>query len=303
MLGRLVAVFALGGFLPLGASIWWPLELLSHFRIQYIVLAVLFAITAFACRHRTGASMLVLAAGVNVWPLLPYLPKATAGDSTFEFAVLNVNVNSTNGKHAEIIAAIAAARPDLVSIIELSTAFDAALEAAAGDLSHRYTLPARGNFGIGIVSRYPISRAASLSLGETFAIDSTVELPSGQLRFLAVHLVPPMGETLARERNRQLERLADYAEAAPEPLLVCGDFNLTPYSPMFRRFADEANLRDTRLGRGLGISWPTFMPLLGIPIDHCLIRGPIEAKSVSHLERIGSDHYPVQVELRWLNEQ
>lgn len=108
---------------------------------------------------------------------------------------------------------------------------------------------------------------------------------------------------MARARNSQLDGLATYASQIEEPLLVCGDFNLTPYSPFFDRFAEAAGLSDVRRARGLGLSWPSFMPLLGIPIDHCLIRGPIEVESVERLNRIGSDHYPVQVTLVWQDNE
>jgi endonuclease/exonuclease/phosphatase (EEP) superfamily protein YafD len=296
-------IAAIGGLLPLGAAYWWPFELLSHFRLQYVVLAALLAALAFACRQRTPGALLVITAAINAWPLLPYLPRPAEAASPQTFSVLNVNVNSDNAAHAEIVDAILAAGPDLIAVLELSHGLDEALLTLAEDYPHRLTVPGFGNFGIGVVSRYPFENAGSIALGATTAIDATVELPAGRLRFLAVHLVPPLGSDLAVERNRELDELASYTADVAEPLLVCGDFNLTPYSPFFGRFTREAELRDVRLGTGLDISWPTFMPLLGVPIDHCLIRGPLRANSVSRLERIGSDHYPVQLSLSWLDER
>jgi endonuclease/exonuclease/phosphatase (EEP) superfamily protein YafD len=96
-------------------------------------------------------------------------------------------------------------------------------------------------------------------------------------------------------RNRQLDQLAAYVKDIDEPLLVCGDLNLTPYSPYFDRFTEAAALTDVRLGQGLGFSWPTFFPMAGIPIDHCLFRGPLAVESIKRLEPFGSDHYPVHV--------
>ena len=58
-------------------------------------------------------------------------------------------------------------------------------------------------------------------------------------------------------------------------------------------------LIEARRGKGIAMSWPSFMPLLGVPIDHCFIRKPLSARSVEHLERTGSDHYPVLVTLTW----
>jgi len=301
-LGRILVVAALGGLLTLGARYWWVFELFSHFRVQYVAVGGVLTIIAFSCRQRIPGFLLAAAVAVNAWPLLPYLPQPRDARRKFAFTVLNVNVNSGNEAFAETIGRIQAAEPDLVSILELTGDLDDALGTLADEFPYRFMLPEFGNFGIGVLSRYPLSAVSAAALRETTAIDSTVELPTGPLRFVAVHLVPPIGSSLARERNSQLDVLAALAASVEGPLLVCGDFNLTPYSPFFPRFATAANLTDTRLGTGLGISWPSFMPLLGIPIDHCLAREPILVESIERLEQIGSDHYPVKLELGWLDE-
>jgi endonuclease/exonuclease/phosphatase (EEP) superfamily protein YafD len=303
---RLLIVTAIGGLLPLGAAYWWPLELLSHFRVQYVVLAAASMLLAFACRQRIPGSLLAVAVAINCWPLVPYLPRpaqAARAGSPLEFDVMTLNVNSDNEAHTEIVDGIRAAGPDLIAVLELTHELDAALLALADEYPYRHTTPGFGNFGIGVLSRYPLLRSESFALGDTPAIDSIVALPAGPLRFIAAHLVPPMGSSLAAERNRQLAELASRAAAAEQRLVVCGDFNLTPYSPFFGRFAATADLTDPRLGKGFAISWPAFMPLLGIPIDHCLTRGPLATGSVSRLERTGSDHYPVQLSISWLDDR
>jgi endonuclease/exonuclease/phosphatase (EEP) superfamily protein YafD len=96
---------------------------------------------------------------------------------------------------------------------------------------------------------------------------------------------------------RQLEQLAGIAATAAEPLLVVGDFNLTPFSPRFANFLDAAGLRDALAGRGPSITWPSYFPLLGIAIDHCLL-GP-DWDSIAHRRQpnYGSDHYAIVVDL------
>ena len=299
LLSRLLILAVIGGLLPLGAAYWWGFELFAHFRVQYIGLAAFLFIVAIAFRKRLPALLLAATAAFNAWPLWPYLPAATAPQDGFRFEVLNVNVNSDNGDHAAIIDAIRTADTDLVFVLELTPILNTALESLAESYPYRFAAPADDNFGIGILSRYPLNTPTELSIGPTTAIDSLVELPAGSLRFVVAHLVPPTGADLARARNTQLTELAEHASRIDAPLLVCGDFNLTPYSPFFGRFAEEASLSDVRLGRGLGLSWPSFMPLFGIPIDHCLIRGPIEVISVERLNPVGSDHYPVRVTLVW----
>lgn len=303
LLSRLLIVAVIGGFLPLGAAFWWGFELFSHFRVQYIALAILLAVVAIGSRKLLLALLLAATTALNAWPLLSYLPTASQPQSGFQFDVLNVNVNSENENNSGIVEAIRAANSDLVAVVELTPMLDAALLELADIYPYRFAVPADSRFGIGILSRYPLDMPSAFSTGPTVAIDSLVELPTGSLRFVAVHLLPPTGPSTARARNSQLDGLAAFARQIEESLLVCGDFNLTPYSPFFDRFSVDANLSDVRRGTGIGLTWPSFMPLLGIPIDHCLIRGPIEVESVDRLDQIGSDHYPVQVTLVWQDYQ
>jgi endonuclease/exonuclease/phosphatase (EEP) superfamily protein YafD len=304
LFSRLFVIAAIGGLLPLGATIWWGFELLSHFRVQYAILAMLLAVLAAAARMRRVALLLGGMAALNAWPLLPYLPIAPATlESPIQLDVLNINVNAGNTDFAAIADAIRAADADLVAIIELTPELAQALRSLDDRYPYRFTAPDNGNFGVGLLSRYPLKTLSTLAIDPTAAIDSLVELPTRSIRFVAAHLYPPIGARMAATRNRQLEQLALYASSVDEPLLVCGDFNLTPYSPHFDRLTRTGRIRDVRLGQGIGISWPSFLPAAGIPIDHCLFRGPFAVKSVKRLARFGSDHYPVLVSLVWQEDE
>ena len=76
-----------------------------------------------------------------------------------------------------------------------------------------------------------------------------------------------------------------------------GDLNTTSWSPFFSDLIEESGLRDSRKGFGIQTTWPDGLFLLRIPIDHCLV-----SKDISVLDRrvgpsIGSDHFPVTVDL------
>ncbi|HSG65741.1 MAG TPA: endonuclease/exonuclease/phosphatase family protein, partial [Gammaproteobacteria bacterium] len=98
---------------------------------------------------------------------------------------------------------------------------------------------------------------------------------------------------LAAERNAQLERLLPLVDVAAGPVVVTGDFNATPYSPYLRDWLERTRLEDPRRGRGIGITWPTMLPLLGIPIDHCLVSEHFIVAESRQGVAFGSDHYPV----------
>jgi len=303
MLNRLLLLVVVGGLLPQAAGLWWGFEVLSHFRLQYLALALPLLVVAVAARQKVLGLLLAASVAINAWPVLPYLPAAAAAAPGETLVILNVNVRAKNPDHARVLERIRAADADIVVVIELSPALDAALAALGESYPHRLTAPAHDNFGLGVLSRQPLVGARVFDLGPTAAIESFVELPAGRLRLLAVHPMAPMSAKLAATRNDQLERLAALARHDDAPLVVCGDFNLSPYSPFFRRFETDSGTRAARRGRGIGISWPASMPLLGVPIDHCFARAPLVPVSVERMDRTGSDHYPVRVMFRWPNAQ
>lgn len=300
MLNSLLVVAIAGGLLPLAASVWWFAELGSHFRLQYLALAAVLLVAALVRRRRRLAAALVAVMAVNAWPLLPYLPAEGRPAAGEPLTILNVNVNARNTDYARIVEGIRSAGADVVTVIELSDALERQLEATEPDYPYRVLLPKVGNFGLGVLSRFPITGAEPFELGFTTALRVEIAHPAGPFRLFAVHPVPPMSARMAARRNAQLAELAGLVRAQDAPVLVCGDFNLSPYSPWFRKFESDAGVTDVRRGLGPGTSWPAAMPLLGIPIDHCFLRGPFAIESVERMDRIGSDHYPVRVSLRRL---
>jgi endonuclease/exonuclease/phosphatase (EEP) superfamily protein YafD len=123
-------------------------------------------------------------------------------------------------------------------------------------------------------------------------------MPAGDVTLLSVHLRAPMRPRLAAQRNRQLQILADLSTRVEGPLVVAGDFNLTPFSPYFSDWLASTRLRDSRAEAGYSASWPTFLPLIGIPIDHCFVTDDFAVVDLRRLPAFGSDHYPVLAHLR-----
>ena len=90
--------------------------------------------------------------------------------------------------------------------------------------------------------------------------------------------------------------LAGVARGLPEPVLVLGDLNASPWSSHFRRFLRDSGLRDSAQGRGVQPTWPAGMPWLWIPIDHCLHSPQLQVVARHVGPNLGSDHYPVVVD-------
>jgi len=162
---------------------------------------------------------------------------------------------------------------------------------------HYRKFTADGAVGIGLWSRYELESHTTFALGRMPAIEARVRAPLGSFTVIGVHLSSPVRPRRAAARNRELLALGVRSAAIAEPLVVAGDFNVTPYSPYFTDWLAASGLTDSRRGRTLSVSWPTMLPWFGIPIDHVAVNSGFAILSHRRLPNFQSDHYGVLVEL------
>ena len=300
-LGFAAAVISLAGFF--GAWVWW-LEILSHFRVQYTLGFLLLAL-AFAPgrKWKALAGALVLAL-VNAAPVLFFVwpPAAPAPTGQAVFRAMLMNVNCARGDPAAVRAAISNAQPELLVLEEISPRWLEELAPALEALPYRKMAPRHDNFGIGLFCRHPIvsARIEPFGLLDIPSIFAKVLLAGQTLQVVATHPLPPGDAQLAAERNRQLTWIARETAALPGPVLLLGDLNTSPWSPVYRRFMQASGLQDSARGRTIQPTWPSFIPLLWIPLDHVLHSCEITVHSHQVGPHVGSDHLPVQVDFSFV---
>lgn len=295
------AFVAIVSVLPLGARLWWVLELTTHFRLQYLVAAAALLILTLARRRWGACAALVAAGAVSAAPLLPYLPADSAAPAITATApplkVLTVNVSFREFSGRRLLEAVREAAPDVVVVQELTPHAERVLADLDVDYPNFHKFPADGPLGIGLWSRHELESGGVFALGRSPAIQARVRGPAGIFTVIGVHLRAPTTPQRADARNRQLRELAARSAAISEPLIVAGDFNITPYSPVFTDWLRSSGLTDSRRGRTLRVSWPTTLPAVGIPIDHVAVNEHFEILSHRNLPNFESDHYGVLVEL------
>ena len=126
-----------------------------------------------------------------------------------------------------------------------------------------------------------------------FALDVSVRLPKQKLRYVVCHAPPPLTKEKWIQRNDYLAALANTVKESKDPVIVMGDFNITPFSPIYGLFLEEAKLMDTRSSYLFQNSWPTSSSIQAIPIDHIWIDKRLKIKGFEVLENVNSDHYPI----------
>jgi endonuclease/exonuclease/phosphatase (EEP) superfamily protein YafD len=294
------AVVVLVSLLPLGARLTWLLELTTHFRVQYLA-ATLVLLLLLAVRRRWRVCLALAAAGlVSAVPLLPYLPlapTATASRAVAPLRVLTVNISFRQFSPRRLLAIIREANPDVVIAQEYTPYAAEVLAALDTDFPHHFKLPAEGAFGIALWTRLELESAGPFALGRMPAIEARVRSPQGTFTVLGVHLNAPTSPRRAAARDRELVELAARSAAVAGPLVVAGDFNITPYSPLYGDWLAASGLTDTRRQRTLSVSWPAILPILGIPIDHVAVSPNFDILAHHRLPSFDSDHYGLLAEL------
>jgi endonuclease/exonuclease/phosphatase (EEP) superfamily protein YafD len=267
---------------------------------------------AAVCRPRL-LGLLAVVAVVLLVPLMGLcLPWAALSSKPCRGPVLRVltcNVHATDLDPPALAALLASSKPDIVALQSWSPKYEPVVF-ASGD----WYVSQEGQ--LCLASRYPI-RSAELLEDRDFNHSGSdagryeLETPAGSLVFVNLHLASPRdgleevilsrgrrGDQLVANselRRRQSQKVADWLEPLPGPLLLSGDFNTPPESTTYRRYWSRYTNAFSSAGLGFG---PThFTRHTAVRIDHILM-GP-----GWHCERcwvgpaVRSPHRPVLADL------
>jgi endonuclease/exonuclease/phosphatase (EEP) superfamily protein YafD len=311
-LAAFVAV-AIAGLL---ADRWWLAELLVSLRVQQVL--VLLPVILLCCLLRLRRWWLVCGVAVFAWHLwwlrVAWLPEQSSvvgpvvEAGGVALSVCTVNVRADNPDLEAVLASLRDCDADVIAVVELTSVLRRRLESEFSAEYPHFVWVERepGHFGIGLLSRYPLGNSSLVNyrLPSVPSIEAVVQLTADQsVHVIATHPRPPMGLWQYRMRNEHLQVLADRVRELRGgdgwPVIVLGDLNLTPWSPIFGQFQERAGLRSAAAGDGLEPTWysrPGFA--FGLVIDHVLYTEGVLSLSREILGGNGSDHRPVRVALR-----
>ncbi|HYK24902.1 MAG TPA: endonuclease/exonuclease/phosphatase family protein [Steroidobacteraceae bacterium] len=333
-LATMILVIVTGGstLLASTADSWWVGDLAVHFRLQYAA-AALIALLVLGWARRwvwAGAALVVLAVnGIAAAPILgggsvirgaiagaPLAisdsqglaadPRGTGGRRTASprqpLRIASINVLFHNTHYDDVAAFLRRERPDAAVLVEITPAWHAALDALRDEFPWQYYAESGHHHGgTLLLSRWPIEGMETVPMGPHAdpTVVAVLSVRGRTLHLIGVHPSWPLGPAVSSERNRELIELAARARATPAPLIMAGDFNVTPFSPHFRDFIARSGLHWTAQGAGWQPTWPTFLPVGGIQIDHVFVSPGINVRSFARGSGIGSDHRPILVDLEW----
>ena len=312
----LFAAIIVTTLLSIIGSFGWQalLELLSHFKLQYFCLNLLLFGLLFLTRQRTLILISVFCLAINVLEIAPwYIPQPALGsNNSAQLRVLSSNVNVQNKNYSKVLSLVRKEKPDIAIFMEIDENWVNQLNSLKDILPSSVVKANRYNLGIAVYSKRNLEDGSIAFLGGTNnpSIVGTLNINGDNLSLIATHPPPPKPGALFHVRNRQLDEIGQYIKSLSTKVVMTGDFNITMWSPYYKRFMSKTGLKNSRQGFGLLPTWPiktnyppyakipSFLTgLLSIPIDHCLISPDIKVAKIRTGPNVGSDHRPLIVDL------
>lgn len=293
-----VLAIAILTFLSFGGPFSDTLELLSHWRIQILGLAVLVAVLATWRSNRRIQAAALAVCVLNAWPMGQHLarsaPVAEGPAQPSDITVLAANLHGGKVDPLSFGTLLDETDPDIVVLTEVTKPVETRLRtrlrdhhfAWAGDPNRLFSIL------IGVRGQQPAPEVRDTLPDQNFPWASLKACPHACATIIAVHAPHPDGLSPFNAQSRQFaEIMAESPDIQPDVLL--GDLNTTPWSPHYARLLDNTGLKDAAPGIGWVNTWLSALPGLGLRLDHILVGPRVAVRSYKVGPNIGSDHRPV----------
>lgn len=280
----------------LGPKDWWLCDLFANLRL--LVAALLSVLLPMQLLQRQRG-LLSTSAVVLVASLLTVLPGAEIGPGTDTWLrVESFNLGRKFRGDAGVLEGLRASAADVLVLQEYGLQWHEYLQPLHEHYPHAVLEPRPGSFGIALFSKRPLPDATVQEFPGTRVpfIRAPLTLDGRRVDLVGVHLQWPMTPQSFAARNRQIEYVSSAIRSTGAATLVCGDWNLTPWSRWFNVLA-EAGLHGPAGRSALSPTWPASLGWFGIPIDHCLATAGLTVMSKTRGRPRGSDHRPIVVKI------
>jgi endonuclease/exonuclease/phosphatase (EEP) superfamily protein YafD len=250
----------------------------------------------------------LLCQGWRIYPftrLAPKQVKATgrgaARDRTFRLLIANVMMENT--ERQRLLALVRDCDPDIVLAVETDDAWLEALQPLREIYPHRVEQPQNNYYGLVLFSRLPLfePKVEFLVQHDIPSVHTAFELPSGDRIYLhGLHPRPPepIHDQHSMARDAELVVVGRAIRSAGDrPTIVAGDLNDVAWSATTELFLRLSGLLDPRIGRGFFNSFHADKLYLRYPLDHVFHSNHFTLTNLRRLPHIGSDHFPVMIEL------
>jgi vancomycin resistance protein VanJ len=296
---------------------FWPVTLFLYGPRWLVALPLLILFPTAMAWNRIGLVSLAMASWVVVFPILGYcVPWRTALNGPEDGPRLRILTCNITGRYSDanrLADLIDETKPDVVLLQEFYGVSPA--QFLRGDGWHVY----QGNGSeLMVASRRPIRRARTLDLSRIKAKGNAasheISFDGGTVRLVNLHATS-LRTGLSQVADRREEGIGTFEEISElhareaseirrwvdldsGPLILAGDFNMTPDSPTYRANWSDFGNAFANAGSGFGFTFNTR--LIGLRIDHVLVGPGWKVRKCWVGPDVKSQHLPVLADLEWI---
>lgn len=217
-----------------------------------------------------------------------YAPQPTAsGELGGGVSVLFSHVDFAPNGVPRLAKEAAARKPDIIVLVGERQSLDVAQEALA-PMANVLSSEQDGPRGVRVFSDFVPQPGGETGLGvgtlPSLFVRLQIPQSSSTLLLGALDLLPAASQGDFFQSKVTSRRIATLMRYAPEPRIVVGSFEATPFSPIVSMYARQVHLLSVMAGRGLWRTFDAADPLIRMTLDHAFVSDDME---VSSLDMIG----------------
>lgn len=290
------------------------IDLASNFKVQYLVVSFITFILFLCTQKKLWKIISLLILLINLFEVAPwYLPSSKLSQPESEnLRIFQLNIAPNNRKFDEVFSLVEKENPDIAIFLEADQRWVPRLRSLEATFPYRFEANYYGSAPEGIkqaiYSKLPLENAFRQSFVDNRgSLVAEINYQGQVISILATHPIVPIRRKLFYSRNLQLQELGRYVREIKNPIILSGDLNTTMWSPYYKQFERISRLHNSRKGFGILPSWPygdqysryigLVMPLVKIPIDHCMVSAQIRPVKTRVGPEVGSDHLPLITDL------
>ena len=311
--------FVLAFILATGLSLlrltdWW-IRAFDFPRPQIAVLGIALLVVyvyVFDVRRLGEGALLVLLILCVVyqgWRMIPYTPlypnqvaKAVNPLPGNTVSIMISNVYMKNRESGKLLELVQERSPDVLFLVETDAWWEEQFREVESDYPYSVKHPLPNTYGMILFSKLELlePEVEFLFSKEIPSIYTRLRMSSGRIvHFHGLHPKPPSPTEAPNtiERDGELLVVARRVAERSGPSIVTGDLNDVAWSSTTSLMQRISGLLDPRIGRGLFSTFHAKIPILRWPLDHLFHSDHFQLVSLERLPAVGSDHFPVFVEL------
>lgn len=234
-------------------------------------------------------------------PLYPRQAKVSQHiTSENTLSILITNIRMENEETDRFINMVEKWNPDIILVNEPDNEWAKAIGALDSVYEFQIKEPLSNTYGMIFYSKLPLSeeKVRYLVEDDVPSIATKITLRTGdKVMFYGLHPKPPKPGTDTYERDTEILLVGKEIKESSMPAIVAGDLNDVAWSHTSELFQRYAQLIDPREGIGMFNTYNANFPFFRYPLDHIFYSEEFGLTRMDRLENIGSDHFPIYIEL------